>query len=95
MHWKQSHGEDKNRDTNKEMHAEEKSKLCGQSCQNSDTEDEVVPVEVRPGHIRFEPVGKGLAPPLCFDYVFSQYTQIYIYLQLSPTSVTIFRLVFY
>lgn len=58
LHWKQSHGEDKNRDTNKETHAEEKSKLCGQSCQNSDTEDEVVPVEVRPGHIRFEPVGK-------------------------------------
>ncbi|XP_055810396.1 coilin isoform X2 [Solanum dulcamara] len=58
LHWKQFHGEDKNRDTNIEKHAEEKSKSCGQSCQNSDTEDEVVPVEVRPGHIRFEPVGK-------------------------------------
>ncbi|KAL3337303.1 hypothetical protein AABB24_029785 [Solanum stoloniferum] len=58
LYRKQFHGEDKNGDTNEEKHAEEKSKSCGQPCQNSDTEDEVVPVEIRPGHIRFEPVGK-------------------------------------
>ncbi|CAN4124034.1 unnamed protein product [Withania somnifera] len=58
LHWKQFPGEDKNGDTNEEKHAEEKGKSCGQSCQNSDVEDEVVPVEVRPGHIRFEPAGK-------------------------------------
>lgn len=62
MHWKQFHGEDQNRDTDQEKHAEEKSKSSGKSCQNIDTEDEVVPVEIRPGHIRFEPLGKGLAP---------------------------------
>ncbi|MCD7464508.1 hypothetical protein HAX54_052895 [Datura stramonium] len=58
LHWKLFHGEDKNRDTNQEKCTEEKSKSCGQSCQSSDIEDEVIPVEVRPGHIRFEPVGK-------------------------------------
>ncbi|XP_060214047.1 coilin [Lycium barbarum] len=58
LYCKQLFGEDKNSDTNQEKLAEEKSKSCGQSCQNSDTEDEVVPVEVRPGHIRFEPLGK-------------------------------------
>ncbi|XP_010320945.2 coilin isoform X3 [Solanum lycopersicum] len=58
LHRKQFHSEDKNGDTNEEKQAEEKSKSCGQSCQNSDSEDEVVPVEIRPGHIRFEPVGK-------------------------------------
>nr|XP_016479492.1 PREDICTED: coilin-like isoform X2 [Nicotiana tabacum] len=59
LHWKQFHGEDQNRDTDQEKHAEEKSKSSGKSCQNSDTE-EVVPVEIRPGHIRFEPLGKEL-----------------------------------
>ncbi|XP_059280602.1 coilin [Lycium ferocissimum] len=58
LYCKQLFGEDKNSDTIQEKLAEEKSKSCGQSCQNSDTEDEVVPVEVRPGHIRFEPLGK-------------------------------------
>ncbi|KAM3358636.1 coilin [Capsicum galapagoense] len=58
LHWKQFHGEDKNRDVNEEKPVEEEIKSCGQPHQNSDTEDEVVPVEVRPGHIRFEPVGK-------------------------------------
>ncbi|XP_016502396.1 coilin isoform X3 [Nicotiana tabacum] len=56
----QFHGEDQNRDTDQEKHAEETSKSSGKSCQNIDTEDEVVPVEIRPGHIRFEPLGKEL-----------------------------------
>ncbi|XP_009601222.1 coilin isoform X2 [Nicotiana tomentosiformis] len=60
LHWKQFHGEDQNRDTDQEKHAEETSKSSGKSCQNIDTEDEVVPVEIRPGHIRFEPLGKEL-----------------------------------
>ncbi|KAK4376944.1 hypothetical protein RND71_003240 [Anisodus tanguticus] len=62
LYGKQLFGDDENSNTNQEKHAEEKSKPCGQSCQNSDTEDEVVPVEVRPGHIRFEPLGKEQVP---------------------------------
>lgn len=38
-----------------------------QQDQGSDAEDDVVPVVIRPGHIRFEPLGKGLI--LCM-YVF-------------------------
>lgn len=28
--------------------------------EESDAEDDIVPVEIRPGHIRFKPLGKGL-----------------------------------
>ena len=34
--------------------------------QNSDTDDgDIVPIVIRPGHIRFEPLGKGLLLNLC------------------------------
>lgn len=34
-----------------------------QSNEESESEDDIVPVEIRPGHIRFQPLGKGFNAP--------------------------------
>ena len=35
------------------------SEVCEEIEEENDAEDDIVPVEIRPGHIRFEPLGKG------------------------------------
>lgn len=37
-----------------------------QSSEESEEEDDVIPVEIRPGHIRFQPLRKGLVFPLYY-----------------------------
>lgn len=50
-------------------HGKDNKRLCEENQQpdlNSDEDDDVVPVIIRPGHIRFEPLDKGLMLSLCF-----------------------------
>lgn len=52
-------GTEKFDDKRKEQEANQNGNIHEQAIQHSDAEDKVVPVVVRPGHIRFEPLDKG------------------------------------
>lgn len=52
------------KDAEKHTQSDTNNNSCDNLNQNGDSEDEteVVPIEIRPGHIRFEPLGKGFSP---------------------------------
>lgn len=66
MHLRQSPEKDVEKDQlhqtqSSEKDVEKNSLEHQQPDQNSDTDDaDIVPIVIRPGHIRFEPLGKGL-----------------------------------
>lgn len=63
LNWNELLANDMVKDAEKHTQSDTNNNSCDNPNQNGDSEDEteVVPVEIRPGHIRFEPLGKGLS----------------------------------
>ncbi|XP_031130832.1 coilin-like isoform X5 [Ipomoea triloba] len=60
LNWNELLANDMVKDAEKHTQSDTNNNSCDNPNQNGDSEDEteVVPVEIRPGHIRFEPLGK-------------------------------------
>lgn len=69
LYWKQWSGKDTSNDERKHQEANQNGSVSEQSSRKKDLDDEVVPIVIRPGHIRFEPLENGLMLFLFFVFM--------------------------